>query len=367
MLRQRRSDRPQRLGLRLSAAVLLAGAVFVLAAPHDSEGKHGELSVMLADGTLSHDNSKDGAAILTASQVWPGWSGNGEVTITNSGTAAAWLRLTEAAVNDVPGPGGGRLGNKLSLVVEDVTDPTFPVPVYTGTLGAVAERWLGQMDPSEVRTYRFRTSLPTSAGNAYQSSAVSARFDWAVSDTDPSAIPPVDPPSSDPPPDDPPPDDTPPTDPPVDEPAPDEPTPDEPTPDEPTGPAETPDTQVVPDGPTVIEVNQSQLKLRLAIPAVQRPLQTHRLVAIGSCSRRCRATFHGRLGHAGSVSRVGRRIYAGMRIRVKLRLSRQAVAHAQRALRHGHAVRGRVEMVARDRSGRTVRAVQRVKLVPVRR
>ena len=127
MPRRPRNPRAQRrLGLPLAAVVLMATAALALSAPEDDRPDAGSLSVVGASGTLEHDNSLDGSSILSASQVWPGWTGSGDVTITNTGTAGSWLRLTEAAVDNLPGPGGGQLSNRLSLVIEDVTDPGLP-------------------------------------------------------------------------------------------------------------------------------------------------------------------------------------------------------------------------------------------------
>lgn len=370
MSRRRPDIRGQRrLGLRLSLAALALAATLALAAPDDRAD--GGLAVMAASGTLAHDNSRDGAAILSAAGVWPGWSDSGDVTITNSGTAGSWLRLTGADVQDNPGPGGGELSERLSLTVEDVTIPSFPVPVYTGSLGAVGERWLGRLEPSEARSYRFRTTMPSGTGdNAFQASAVSVRFEWAVSDVDPDSGP-IDPPP-DPPID-------PPVDPPIDAPV------DPPVnpPVDPVDPPRTPvdppeedpadeNPQVVPDGPPVVEVDRADLKLQIAVPATQRPIRRRKLVVRAMCSRPCRATFRGKLTKPRRVARAGRRparrvrrLPAGVRAKVKLRLRKKAVRKAWRTLRRGRPVAAKVRVVARDGAGTKARAVQRIRLVPV--
>jgi hypothetical protein len=367
MPRRRSDSRTQRrLGLPLSAAALALAAVLAFASPQDHAPGGADLSVSLADGTLSHDNSRDGAAILTASQVWPGWSGSGDLTITNDGTAGSWLRLTEAAVDDLPGPGGGVLSNRLALVVEDVTEPGFPVPVYSGKLSAVGERWLGRMEPGEARSYRFRTAMPTGpSDNSFQASAVSVRFEWAVSDTEPAASPPDPDPDPDPGPVDPPATDP---DPPVDDPAVND--PDVPS-DDPGTPDDDPPV-IVPEGPPVVVVKRGTLGVTLAIPVTQNPLRKRSLLVLTRCSRRCRVSLSGRLGARGKASgyamaRRSRALPAGVKMRMRLRLSRRAVLRTRRALLHGRAVPGYVRVVARDRSGRVARAKQRIRLVPVRR
>lgn len=333
----RSPERSERhLGLRLAVAALVAVAFLALAVP-DRPGatNDGALHVLLADGTLSHNNSRDGSAILTAANVWPGWTGEGEVTITNDGTAGSWLRLTTPELNDVPGPAGGKLSSRMTLIIEDATTPSFVVPVYVGTLADVGERWLGRLEPGEARLYRFRTRMESQAGdNLYQSAALNVRFDWAVSDTEPVPEPPVRPPA------------TPPVDPPV---------------------------QVVPDGDPVVIVNRGKLIVRLAVPAAQRPLTTGSLMAFTSCSRRCTATLGGRMGavRRGSsgqrTSSVSRLLPAGIRTRVKLRIRPRTLVRIRRAIASGRSVRGRIQIVARDRSGRVARASQRIKLVPAPR
>jgi hypothetical protein len=323
----RRPDpQSRRLGLGLSLALLALAGVLALVVPERSGGRGAALSVLLADGTLAHENSRDGSAILSAANVWPGWSGEGDVTITNTGTAGSWLRLTGAAPADAPGPGGGALSSRMLLVIEDATVPGFGVPVYSGTLGGVGERWLGRFEPGEERAYRFSTSMPSGAGdNAYQSSAVTARFDWAVSDTDPDAEP---------------------------------------------GGGDGGGIQVIPEGEPVVEVDRGRLRVRLAVPSAQRPFKARSLLAFASCSRRCHATLGGRLTIASgrpSGHRLGgrsRTFAAGIKSRVKLRIRPRALASARRALNRGRSVRGRIQVIARDRSGRTARATQRIRLVP---
>ena len=381
MPRRRADIAPRYLGLRLALAALLSAGLFALTAPGRAGDEPGSLSVALADGTLSHDNSRDGSAILSATGVWPGWSGQGDVTIANDGTAGSWLRRTEASVADAPGPAGGILSQRMTLVVEDVTVAGFPVAVYTGTLGAVGERWLGRMEAGETRTYRFSTAMPSLAGdNDYQSSAVNVRFDWAVSDTEPGSLPPVDPPAGgggggtgggdsggggsgggggggggggEPAPSDP--------VPPTEEPAPD------------TPPEDEPDIVVVPDGPPVVVVNRTKLSVKLAVPTAQRPLQRRNLLTLASCSRSCRATIGGRIGTVSSgaggmaIGSVSRALSAGIQERVTLRLSKRTLRTTRRLLAAGKAVRGQIHLVARDRSGRMARATQKIRLVPARR
>jgi hypothetical protein len=138
-------------------------------------------------------------------------------------------------------------------------------------------------------------------------------------------------------------------------------------------PEEEPPFVIVPDGPPVVEVNRGRLKVKLAIPITQRPLRSRRLMTLASCSRSCSAKLNGRLGavskgsSAFRIAGVSRALSAGIQTRVKLKISRKALRATKRTLRRGKAVRGRVVIVAVDRSGRRAKAVQRIRLVPVRK
>jgi hypothetical protein len=153
----------------------------------------GETRVELVGGTLAMSNSKDGAAILTAAGIAPGDSRVGDVTIANTGDLTGTFSLSKWNLGDRPGPAGGTLSTALDLLVQDVTNPGAPATVYAGKLGAMGPRPLGDWAPGASRTYRFTVSLPdggpppseTSGDNAYQSSAVSVRYDWTATADEP--------------------------------------------------------------------------------------------------------------------------------------------------------------------------------------
>ncbi len=92
-------------------------------------------------GTISHSNSKAGAAILTAANIVPGGSATGTVDIKNTGTAAGTFTLAHTVAVDTPVSPG--LSKKLNLTVQDLGDPTCvtgcpaAVQIYTGTMFAM--------------------------------------------------------------------------------------------------------------------------------------------------------------------------------------------------------------------------------------
>ena len=159
-----------------------------------------KLRLASASGALSLSNSKEGAAIFHAEAMRPGEEASGSVTITNTGTVDAALTLTPEATGDTPGNGGGKLSNKLELLVLDVTTVSLPVTVYAGTLKQMDPTNVGSLAPGAHRTYLFVASLRPngSSDNAFQGAALTTGFRWdatgdRLADPDPTPIPTPDP------------------------------------------------------------------------------------------------------------------------------------------------------------------------------
>jgi hypothetical protein len=170
-----RNTRVPALAINALLGVLALGLAFAPA------GK-GSPTVRLASasGSLSLSNSKEGTAIFRAEAMRPGQSASGSVTIANTGTVNAALTLEAENASDTPGPGGGRLSNRLDLDVIDVTVATDPVTVYEGPLKRLVATNVGSIAPGAARTYVFVASVkPTgSADNELQGAALSTGFRW---------------------------------------------------------------------------------------------------------------------------------------------------------------------------------------------
>jgi spore coat-associated protein N len=150
------------------------------------------LQLASASGALSLSNSKEGAAIFRASAMRPGEEAGGSVTITNTGTVTGALTVAPAEPSDTPGAGGGRLSNRLELLVIDVTTVTAPVTVYAGTLELMNTTGVGTLAPGQHRTYLFVATLRPNgnADNAYQGAALTTGFTWsATGAAEPTATP----------------------------------------------------------------------------------------------------------------------------------------------------------------------------------
>lgn len=177
-----------RKSLAALAALLVAGAVAVGSGANFTSQSANPGNVFTA-GTLTHSNSKSGAAILTASGMTPGGpSASGTVTIANTGSAAGTFSLSESNPTHTDGPNGGNLLGDLNLTVTDVTDKTNQVQVWAGKLNGLSSARLGTWAPSASHTYQFVVTFPdggqpataTTGDNAYQGSSASVEFDWSA-------------------------------------------------------------------------------------------------------------------------------------------------------------------------------------------
>ena len=137
-----------------------------------------------ASGTLSMVNSKDAAAVLTASNMKPGDSATGTVDVQNTGSLSGAFVLSRSSIVD--SDGANPMSAKLNLVVKDCGDfssgtPTCDVgdPVkYTGTIAAMVSPALGTFAASEKHRYEFAVTFDSSATNAYQGDSSSVQFDF---------------------------------------------------------------------------------------------------------------------------------------------------------------------------------------------
>ncbi len=176
---------PKRMLLGIGALALAAtiavgtGAVFTSSSANPNN--------TFSAGTLSQSNSKDNAAILTATGMLPGDIATGTVVITNSGDVAGTFTLSQSNITSTPGPNGGNLSTQLDLLIQDVTGA--PATIYSGKFDALTPTAAGlPFSAGEARTYQFTVTFPdggpppgpTTGDNAFKSSAASAEFDWTA-------------------------------------------------------------------------------------------------------------------------------------------------------------------------------------------
>lgn len=165
-----KSTRRGRLILPLSA--LLAASAIAVGSGADFVSTSVNTTNAFTAGTLTQTNSKANAAIFNISNMKPGDTVNGTVTITNSGTLPSTFKLTEAATNNFA---------TASVLQLTITQNGVQAPVWSGTLGnltAAGPISLGQFAAGEARTYTFSVNLIQAATNAEQGKTATATYTW---------------------------------------------------------------------------------------------------------------------------------------------------------------------------------------------
>jgi spore coat-associated protein N len=167
--------------LVLSFAMALAAIGLAVAAPggvlsQDPAGAE----VQAASGAVSISNSRAGQAVFSAAAMRPGEGVSGTVTIGNDGDHPGRFAVRAIGVQDVVGPNGGKLSERVELVLFDVTNVQHPVTVYAGTPAAFAQVDLGVLAPGHGREYLFAATLPDGADNRFQGAALSLGFEWSA-------------------------------------------------------------------------------------------------------------------------------------------------------------------------------------------
>ena len=181
-----------RLALGALLTLLLAAAA-VVGSGADFTASSANPANTFAAGTLTISNSKEGAAVLSASGLKPGNSATGTVDIENTGDLSGIFTLSRTA--PVDSDGANPLSGKLNLTIIDcgtfaAGTPTCgdgnDVTVYNG--GTIAQMGtvghtvnsLGTYAANDKHRYQFTVQLDNSAGNAYQGGTSSVEFDWAA-------------------------------------------------------------------------------------------------------------------------------------------------------------------------------------------
>jgi hypothetical protein len=133
-------------------------------------------------GTLTMDNTKDGAAIVSVSaDMKPGDVASGNVTITNSGSLAATMTLSQDTVTNGGPSGSSNLAGQLDLVI---VDTTTTATVYSGKFNALSANTAlpgsggAQWAAGEAHVFTFTVTFPLASGNDYQGTSASATFVW---------------------------------------------------------------------------------------------------------------------------------------------------------------------------------------------
>jgi spore coat-associated protein N len=180
-----------RLALGALLTLLLAAGA-VVGSGADFTASSANPANTFAAGTLSILNSKEGTAVLTATNLRPGNSQTGTVDIQNTGALSGAFTLSRTA--PVDSDTGNPMSAKLNLTVvdcgtfngstaptcgdgDDVTKYSAGTIAQMGTTGHLVSA-LGTYAASEKHRYQFTVQLDSSATNAYQGDNSSVEFDW---------------------------------------------------------------------------------------------------------------------------------------------------------------------------------------------
>jgi hypothetical protein len=181
----RSSPRALLLGL---GTIGLAAAVTVGSGADFTSTSANPTNVFTA-GTMTHYNSKAGAAILTAPLMRPGDTANGTVDIQNTGSLSGNFSLAKTATDGLTTPS---FSSKLTIVITDTGDPACtgtcpaPVVVYSGTIAAMGTQALGSFPAGATHRYSFVVTFPNTgapgagADNAYQGATTSVLYTWTA-------------------------------------------------------------------------------------------------------------------------------------------------------------------------------------------
>jgi spore coat-associated protein N len=176
--------------LALGALVtLLLAAGAVVGSGADFTASSANPANTFASGTLTIGNSKEGVAVLSASNLRPGEAAQtGTVDIENTGSLSGTFTLARGTVTNTDA--ANPLADKLNITVVDCgsfsggTAPTCgdgdDAQKYSGTLANMGTSALGTYAAGAKRRYHFSVALDSTAGNAYQGDSSTVEFDFNV-------------------------------------------------------------------------------------------------------------------------------------------------------------------------------------------
>lgn len=151
------------------ATMAVAGAVVVgSGATFTSESVH---SASVAAGALSHSNTHNGQT-LAVTNIKPGDTKTGTLTITNTGTLDATATLEETA--DASAFTAGDLKLKITQGATVLYDGNFGALVNGSKLD------LGSLPVGASTTVTYTVSMPSTAGNENQGKTASASYKYVT-------------------------------------------------------------------------------------------------------------------------------------------------------------------------------------------
>jgi hypothetical protein len=138
---------------------------------------------------ILHISANPSGAILNASDLKPGDSATGQVTITNDGTVDGnnW-QLSQAITTETQGTdpdnpqSHGNLSSKLNLKVEDLTANQT---VYNGDLASLSQASIPTISKGAANGHNFKFTVTFPGGgsndNQYEGGSLTAKYTWSAS------------------------------------------------------------------------------------------------------------------------------------------------------------------------------------------
>ncbi len=153
-------------------ATLAAAGAIAVGSGATFTSQTGNTVSAVTSGTLQQTNSKDGGAIFDLTNLKPGDTLNGNLTLTNTGSLPGAFSLTETSSSNAFS------GDNLTLAI---TNTTTGATVYSGTFGGLVDGTktdIGVIQPGVANTFKFTVKLATSTPNADQGKTASAVYQW---------------------------------------------------------------------------------------------------------------------------------------------------------------------------------------------
>lgn len=153
-------------------ATLAAAGALAVGSGATFTSETGNTVSAVTSGTLTQSNSKADQAIFNLSNMKPGDTVNGSLTLTNTGSLPATFSLTEvSSATEFASP-------YLSLTVTDVTSGAV---VYNGDFGGLvdgASNDLGVWASGAAHQFTFSVKLAQNTPNSEQGHTASATYRW---------------------------------------------------------------------------------------------------------------------------------------------------------------------------------------------
>ena len=158
--------------LLVPLATLAAAGALVVGSGADFTSASANSQSVVTSGTLTQSNSRDNAAIFNVTNIKPGDTVTGSVTITNTGSLPAKFSVTETDTGNFTDR------TLLSMTIKQGATTVYSGPFGGATLGTAETIPLGTFQKAEARTYDYTVTLAQSATNLEQGKTANASYTW---------------------------------------------------------------------------------------------------------------------------------------------------------------------------------------------